>query len=310
MIKYFQHTVLMLFLLSAGIPALNAQEKIDDNAKRIEDLKRQLDELEFNVQKEEEADKAKQEPETELSEIKMLLLEVLEEQRLNKPQAAQSNNNNDKEVIIYINEIERMKQEMAAIRAEMDFMKREMSQLRRDVESSQRSGGGTIKLKGNSEQLFEDLNENIRNLSEDIKVIKEQNIITNEKLDDLSSKTNTVSVEPAEEVKEEVKPKVSANSNYFIVESTTESITNVKSMNREDLPSGYYIVIVSERNYLSVLKKQKELRNRGIETTIVQNKMKTWYHLYTKRAETVPEAGKMVGETRRSGFKDAWYISN
>lgn len=94
---------------------------------------------------------------------------------------------------------------------------------------------------------------------------------------------------------------------YVSVTSKTNDKGEVE-LTKSNLQEGYYIVINSERKYEDILHAQKELARQGIETQVVQNVRKTWYHLFTTTLPTRQEAGKAVGDIREKGFSDAWWL--
>lgn len=299
----------VLFLLYT--PIIIAQNT-EENEKKINELQRQVEELNTLL------DKDKEEPQKEVAtddDLKFYLMQILEETRKTNRQLEKnvSTSNQPREsVVVYIKEIEELRRENEILREEMKQLKRDMQDLSKKVESNQKQItkgglGGDV----NIDQLSL-LNENLSKLTQELQVIKEQNEVANEKMDILASGGEINSkVSKLEEETTAIKEKVEAiESKYIILQRTSEAINDRDGINKQDAPPGYYVVVESERYQNRVFYLQKQFKQKNIETQIIQNKRQTWYHLYTDRFDTKAEAVQAVNKARSSGIKDAWWLKN
>jgi hypothetical protein len=252
----------------------------------------------------------------DMDELKSFIKQTVEDN--NRP----SNTLQPNEVTIYINEVDRLKQEIAVMKVEMEFMRKELQAIRKDMDFSRQvqianmnSGGrGGTPSKGGSDGL----NDIVNSLRQDLVEIKEQTNKTNEMIEVLNTRLGVGSNEDVSKLKDETsalktrvdKIEKTYNSDYMLLETTRESITNKSGLNKQDLPPGYYIIIASGKGYNEIVRKKQEFEKKGISTGIIQNKKQTWYHLFTESVETRTDAGVLVSKTRLNIVKDAWWLKN
>lgn len=137
----------------------------------------------------------------------------------------------------------------------------------------------------------------------------------NQRLDKLLEDSKTIDGESVEEkltiLFEEIKSiKSSLTELKESVGQLSDELNNVKSLEDKitDIESGkYYVVLASRRDEGRVKQAQREFLNRDL--LLVQNSIGTWHHLVVNKAMSMKEAIKYTAEERKSGVKDAWWVT-
>lgn len=80
--------------------------------------------------------------------------------------------------------------------------------------------------------------------------------------------------------------------------------------NLYDRGTGRYVVVYSRRNLASAEQLVSDLKAKGVESQVTQNKIKSWYHVYTHLYAPAEHkvALEKSTEQRRNGYVGAWVL--
>jgi len=77
-------------------------------------------------------------------------------------------------------------------------------------------------------------------------------------------------------------------------------------MRKEDLESGYYVVIESFRKVENAWKAVEIWKEKGRDAIIVYNEERKWFYIYSTKFDSLKPSLKEMRKTRNTGVPDAW----
>jgi hypoxanthine phosphoribosyltransferase len=77
-------------------------------------------------------------------------------------------------------------------------------------------------------------------------------------------------------------------------------------MRKEDLESGYYVVIESFRKLENAWKAVDIWKSKKRDAIIVYNEERKWFYVYSEKFDSLKPAIKEMRKTRKKDVPDAW----